>query len=109
MTLFLSSYLHLVVESLCRIILSEFFLCKKRRRRRRRKKRKSELCAFTVLIGIKTTKRILQMIRMPGLQSIVIVNILKQEEQLTKGGKELKISNQLFFLISINYPLFSTV
>ncbi len=93
--------------AICRIILSEFFFMQKKRRRRKKEeeKKKSKLCALLFSLVSKQ----LTMISKPRLLAIVVFNIPKQEEQLTKGGRELKISNQLnkklFLLISINYPL----
>ena len=54
MTLFLSSYLHLVVELLyVALFFLSFFLCKKKRKRKEGGK-KEQTMRITVLVGIKT-------------------------------------------------------
>jgi hypothetical protein len=77
----------------------------KKKEKEKKKEKKSKLCALLFSLVSKQ----LTMISKPRLLAIVVFNIPKQEEQLTKGGRELKISNQLnkklFLLISINYPL----
>ncbi len=57
MSLFLSSYLHVVVESLYVVLLFLIFLCKKKREKKEKEEEEEEEQAarINVLVGIKTT------------------------------------------------------